>query len=706
MTTSTVSPAETSYRTDIDVLRAFAVLSVVLYHIDTSLLPGGFVGVDVFFVISGYLITGQLTHRMQRAREFSFTDFYVRRFKRLYPALTLVLAVSVLLSAWIMIPSVQNQLGREVRAVATLSINYYFLGQKSDYFGITADNKPLLHLWTLSVEEQFYLLWPVLLWLLYRLAEKQKKAFVPLVRLMLILVLSVSCLWCIFISFHNNPQAFYGLPSRAWEFAAGGLLTLWPLPTHSQRSRGSLLQLMGCGILLYSIFCIDSHAVFPGFVVLWPVIGAMLYIAGGRLGLLPLWQRLLCRPALLHTGKISYGFYLWHWVLLAFCRYWYLGRDLQRDLLMGGLVAYVFAHLSYRYVELPLRHGTTFWPVLNQLQFRHGMYTLFLMYLIGNIQIFYPVMLTSTQASIARLENDPVHLPPGCTMPPAGIPLDPIGTCSLGNPERPLRLVVWGDSHAGRLLPLLQRYTAEHPVRILTRIYNGCPPLMQVVPSGQQQYRTYCQNFATAVAAQMGALKSLGVTGIILQARWLWYLSDTEPEALDLLTTEEYQQSLKSGQLIVSTAHSTELLHRVLDKELKLFQAEGMKVALVLPEPELDTPAPECLIRFNTMRCNRPLHDVLQQRQALVAWLNEEATHYKNLQLIDTTPFFCDLRWCFAEQNGIVNFMDSHHITSARALSMYPFFTSVLNWLAQPRGEPDRPGTLAVSPTADRGISH
>ncbi|NNM51221.1 MAG: acyltransferase [Pseudomonadales bacterium] len=674
-----------TYRTDIDVLRAFAVVSVVLYHISSSLLAGGFVGVDVFFIISGYLITGQLVTRMQGLR-FSFKDFYTRRFRRLYPALMLVLGTSALMGAFIMIPAMQNQLGRELRAVATLSVNYYFLGNENDYFGIAADNQPLLHMWSLSVEEQFYLLWPALLWLTHRLTHVREQHFVLLTLWMMGLLLFSSWLWCVYISFHNNAQAFYGMPSRAWEFAAGGLLAMGEgyRSTGARRIGGSLIQIAGIGVLLLSVICTNSRFVFPGYVVLGPVLGALMFIAGGSIGLHPRWQRWLCTKAVVHTGKISYSFYLWHWVLLAFTRYWYLGRDLERDIWMGGILAYALAHLSYIYVELPMRQCSTPWPTLNRLGFRHGLYAIFLMYLVGNIEIFFPVTLTSAQKRVAQLEADPVHLPEKCTMPKSGVPLGSVDNCSLGVAGQPVRILVWGDSHAGRLLPILSQYAKDHPLRILIRIYNGCPPVMNVVPAGHHEYRSYCMKFANAVTAQMDELSALGVHGVILPSRWLWYLASSEPNAMGLLGPGESAMPLTTGQGLLNTTHAMHLFRQGLDQELRLFRAHGIKVALVLPEPELALSAPECLTRFNDSSCNLPLWKIQQQHQALVTMLKKEATLNPNLRLIDTTSFFCDHRWCYAQKGGIVNFMDDNHITGARAMSMYPFYASVLDWLSQP----------------------
>ncbi len=471
------------YRHDIDILRAFAVVTVVLYHISARMLPGGFVGVDVFFVISGYLITGQLEQHLEQGN-FRFLDFYTRRFRRLYPALCLVLVVTAVLGAFLLLPGAQNQLGREMRAVATISVNYYFLGQENAYFGLMADRKPLLHMWSLSVEEQFYMLWPLLLWVIQRLLHGRDERLRLASDALLWLIFGTSLAWCMYSSCHNSPQAFYGMPSRAWEFAVGGILALSQGRWDERRHLGRILRWAGLAVLLTSVAFIDGSDLFPGYIALAPAVGALLFLAGGHFNPLASSPSSAWNSVVRHTGRISYSFYLWHWVLLAMVRSWYLDRFLPRDALIGGVMSYLLAHLTYVYVEQPLRLGTTPWPRLNHLRFRHGLYAMLILYVLGNIEIFHPVALTLAQRQATRWSNDPVSMPSDCHLASAGAPLASVDACSLGHPNDPIRILVWGDSHAGRLLPVIDLYSQNHPLRILLRSDSGCPPLFNTLPSG------------------------------------------------------------------------------------------------------------------------------------------------------------------------------------------------------------------------------
>ncbi len=675
------------YRYDIDLLRAFAVVAVVLYHISTRLLPGGFVGVDIFFVISGYLITGQLEQALQQNR-FSFLDFYTRRFRRLYPALILVLVVTTLCAVFILTPGAQNQFGRELRAVATISVNYYFLGQENDYFGLRADQRPLLHMWSLSVEEQFYLIWPVLLWTLQRLLHGRNERLRLASDLMLILMLVISLYWCLFSSIHMSTQAFYGMPSRAWEFAAGGILALSRLATRDQEIIGRVLSGLGLLILLLAVFFINGNMVFPGYVALLPVIGALLFLAGGSLNRQTTKAMLggLFIRALRHIGRISYSFYLWHWVLLALARNWYLERLLWRDALLGGVLSGILAHLTYIFVEQPVRQGRTPWYWLNHMRFRHGFYAILALYVLGNGIMFHPLVLTQAQQFVDRWANDPVLMPSGCRhIPQAGVPLAPIDSCSFGSPKNSVRILVWGDSHAGRLVPLLGAYSDLHHLRILLRSNPGCPPLIHTLPSGNGQDRPQCLAYANAVFSQLDQMQNLGVRGVLLDARWLLYEGSTVSGGVGLLPAPDRYFKTHDRYKALDRQHALDQMRLALGQELEQFRIRRMKVALMLPEAELLVPAAECLARFDSSYCNRPAADFLLQRQELVQMMQKLSSRYPDeVRLLDTHDYFCDHQWCYARSDGIVNFVDQDHISSSRMRKLAPYYAQVFDWLSQP----------------------
>lgn len=329
-----------SYRPDIDGLRAIAVLSVLLFHLGADWLPGGFAGVDVFFVISGYLITGILLRDLGTG-QFGLAGFYRKRALRILPALFLVLAVTVLVGSRVMLPSEMRDLGQSVVATLLFASNIYYWSQL-DYFTPDAKENPLLHTWSLGIEEQFYIILPVLLWLVWRYARRWLGALVAI-------SVGISFGLSLMASEPMPRASFFLLPTRYWELGAGALLALWgrKIPTRLAEVCG----IAGLALLCTAMFGLSEDVVFPGALALLPVGGAVLVIAGQGGSV----SRLLSWAGAVWIGRISYSLYLWHWPVIVL---WKLRTDPELGLLemLGlGAVSIILAALSTRYVERPFR---------------------------------------------------------------------------------------------------------------------------------------------------------------------------------------------------------------------------------------------------------------------------------------------------------------------------------------------------------------
>ncbi len=295
------------YRPDIDGLRAVAVGSVLIYHAFPSWLPGGFVGVDVFFVISGYLITRILVSEMSRG-EFSFFQFSLRRVRRLFPALLLVLAFCICVGWFILLPGEYIQLGKEIFFSSIFAANFYFWSQVG-YFSANAYQNPLLHLWSLAVEEQFYLLWPLMVFLCVRIR-------ISLV-IMFTLVTAASLYASSIVTLHDPSAAFFLPFTRAWEFGIGAIMAVvGRKPALVPPQLASPASAVGSILLVLSFVAIDETQPFPGLIALLPVAGAGLLIAAGPDAIVN--RFFLSRPEMVAIGLISYPLYLWHWPLLSF----------------------------------------------------------------------------------------------------------------------------------------------------------------------------------------------------------------------------------------------------------------------------------------------------------------------------------------------------------------------------------------------------
>jgi peptidoglycan/LPS O-acetylase OafA/YrhL len=358
------------YRRDIDGLRGIAVLAVIGFHAFPKRVPGGFVGVDVFFVISGFLITALVTRNLARGT-FRFRDFYERRIRRIFPALVTVLAVTVAVGWLTLLSDEYRQLGRHVAGGAGF-IGNFLLWREAGYFDAPSEMKPLLHLWSLAIEEQFYLVWPVVLWVVARW---------PRSTLAVTLFLATASFLSNVSTLGTDPSAAFYLPhTRIWELLAGAVLVTLAakgaadgrayVPTWLseevglRRSSGdiirpstrrSALSWLGAVAIVYGIFCMTRSTPVPGPWTLIPVLGTVLVIAAGPAATLN--RSLLARPALVGLGLISFPLYLWHWPLLAFARVVESRTPDVAVRLAAIAVAVLLAYLTFRIIERPIRFG-------------------------------------------------------------------------------------------------------------------------------------------------------------------------------------------------------------------------------------------------------------------------------------------------------------------------------------------------------------
>ena len=364
------SPYKSSYRSEIDGLRAFAVLSVVAFHAFPSWLKGGFIGVDVFFVISGFLITSHIFENLDEG-QFSFTDFFSRRCRRIFPALILVMLCSLAFGWFALLADEFAQLGKHVASGATF-INNFILVNESGYFDNAAKTKPMLHLWSLAVEVQFYIIWPLVLWLAW------KRKF-NLLSITILVALFSFYLNLRFVKSHPT-EIFFWPGGRFWEFLSGSLLA-WLLLYKSDvlgrfkqwvdkfivriiyskeiKANGSvisnLMSFIGLLLLAYSVIRINESLSFPSKWALIPIIGTVLVIASGSKAWLN--RIFLMNPIAIWFGLISYPFYLWHWPILSFLQI-VEGEMAHRNArILAVLLSIFLAWFTYRFIERPIRFG-------------------------------------------------------------------------------------------------------------------------------------------------------------------------------------------------------------------------------------------------------------------------------------------------------------------------------------------------------------
>jgi peptidoglycan/LPS O-acetylase OafA/YrhL len=336
------------YRPDIDGLRAIAVSSVVAFHTFPNFFKGGYVGVDIFFVISGYLISGIIVDAVERDR-FSYLDFYIRRIRRIFPALVIVIAATLVVGWYVLLPDEFERLGKHLAAGAGFATNLV-LWSEAGYFDVSSDTKPLLHLWSLAIEEQFYILWPLILGLVWR--RKRGLLFATLS------IAAISFAYNVISVVHHPVAAFYSPLARFWELMLGGILAYlvrqkgeWLAQFRTQRAAGGLL------LIGVSVFALNREFAFPGYWALFPTVGAFLVISAGFTNWIS--RYVLGNRLMVGVGLISYPLYLWHWPILVFAKIVKGGLLTPTDRVTAIAASVALAFLTYRFVEYPIRHSST-----------------------------------------------------------------------------------------------------------------------------------------------------------------------------------------------------------------------------------------------------------------------------------------------------------------------------------------------------------
>lgn len=340
-----------TYRPDIDGLRAIAVLAVVIYHAFPTALPGGFVGVDVFFVISGYLISGILFKSLAEGR-FSFLEFYARRIRRIFPALIVMLFLTIAAGYYYLLSDEFEQLGKHLAASCVFIQNITLLNE-SGYFDSAAELKPLLHLWSLAVEEQFYIFFPPLLILVWR-----KKWHITWI---LVAFLAVSFFANLVISEKDNAADFFLTQYRCWELLAGAILAWRHFSKGPEGRFGNLYSIFGLLLLIFSLICLNKSNPYPGWRAIFPVAGAVLLIAAGPSPIINRW--LLSNPFSIWVGLISYPLYLFHWPLLSFLNILKRNNPHTSSILAAVLLSFLLAALTYYLIEKRVRYSKARWTI-------------------------------------------------------------------------------------------------------------------------------------------------------------------------------------------------------------------------------------------------------------------------------------------------------------------------------------------------------
>jgi peptidoglycan/LPS O-acetylase OafA/YrhL len=488
------------YRPDIDGLRAIAVLLVVTFHAFPTLVRGGLIGVDVFFVVSGFLITTIIFESLS-CGEFSLLTFYQRRIRRIFPALLVVLISCLAIGWFVMLPDAYANLAKQIVAAAAFSSNL-LLWNESSYFDTAERSNPLLHLWSLGVEEQFYLAWPLVV------------AFVWMRKLsMLRVALSVGVIsFCLNVmTAQTHPIAdFYSPFTRAWELLVGSLLATTPrVGFKKTKFRRNIWSTIGAALILLAAVVVSQTSVFPGWWALLPVIGAALVIAAEESAWLN--RKVLANPAVVSIGRISYSIYLWHWPLLTFASYSAAGTPSSSVRVAMIVLSILLALGTYRLVESPLRYGKGGrWKAGSLVSAMAVMAVFgFATNLQGGLPSRFPPIvkqLTDYAYGYQRWYREG-----SCFLRPDQ-DASAFVSCADPNSDRKV-LFLWGDSHAAHLYP---GYSARGDINIVQRNASACPPLIGF----SSDIRPFCKSINDY---DLALIRRLQPSKVVLSAAWSQY---------------------------------------------------------------------------------------------------------------------------------------------------------------------------------------
>lgn len=649
------------YRQDIDGLRAIAVLSVVLYHAGVPWLPGGFVGVDIFFVISGYLITRILVEEASTGR-YSIANFYVRRARRILPVLYFILVVVLLLGLLLLLPLEILGLSESILATSLFSSNLLFWRQ-SGYFDISAELKPLLHTWSLAVEEQFYVLWPLVLVLCYRRGWRIRWVISALLGLSL-------ALSCVFLT--EKPIAvFYLLPGRAWELLMGAWLVTANFDSSKNQWLKNSLSVMGLGLLAASVLMLNKSLPFPGWNALFPCLGAALLIAAGEGALVN--RCLLGWRPLVFVGLISYSLYLWHWPLLSYVRILNLG---QLPPVQSGIVvalSFLLATLTWRYVENPFRRGGANSSPTSQL-INYALFGLMLCMMAWSVIYFkgFPDRIP-VQALAAQEAAKDFNAARGvCHLNMEQVSLPDAGKCT--NPRisgaRDKTLAVWGDSHAEAMIPGIAVIPGLPEGLLLQMTKTSCPPLIGAdVVRGGKMYRE-CALFNTEAIRILRQHEE--ITTVVLAARWPVYALGAGfgvPE--EAPGAPIYALLASSGDRAAETSSLVEL-GAALDRTIDVLVHAGKKVIVVGAVPEMKYDVPGCVARkrmslLPTENCGLDQGAVAARISAVNNEI-EAAAKRNEVSALYPDRILCHDGYCAVEgPDGEILYYDHNHLSTVGA---------------------------------------
>ena len=642
----------TTYRPEIDGLRALAVLPVVLFHAGLGCL-GGFIGVDIFFVISGFLITSIIQKQLLRG-DFKISHFWEKRIRRILPALTVVVLCTIAGATFSLYPAHFEDFGKELIAQSTLVSNFYFW-QQDGYFAAPSESQAMLHTWSLSVEEQFYFIFPFLLtWFHTRKNNCPNKTLRSI-----LLVLLISLTWSCYGAYKYPTATFFLLPSRAWEMMIGASLALYKPIYQWSHKLNELISWLAILTIGYCIYSYDASTPFPGIAALPPCLAAGALIFCNKNKLTTPAKFLSLRP-IVFVGKVSYSFYLWHWPIIVFANY--TAIDSLPNGARWGLVgaSFVMAILSWRFVETPFRTSS-----FSRKHVFRAFYISTAIFILCGLIIYkgdgWKHRFPDEILKLALVADEGIEFNRDVDVLTSGeLPTIPIS--AEKSSLRPILL--WGDSHACRSIPAFEDLCAEHKAGIYLATKAGVPPVLNTTRSVRPEMEPYNK-------AVYEFIKRKQIRDVILVCRWAVYSAGDSgaqkaPSLTDCVETSHSARQVFSTRLPETVRRLTDL---------------GARVWILKQVPLQEKNPPQILA--NAKRFGHTTHQLgipLEQHMNRQQFVNSifESVAGENVTILDPTSIFLSKDdTCQISHDGQSLYRDRNHVSCYGAQLLAPLFSPI-----------------------------
>ena len=643
------------FRKDINGLRAIAVIAVVLFHFNASLMPGGFAGVDVFFVISGFLMTGIIFRGIEQ-ENLSILKFYVARANRIIPALALLCLVLLVFGWFYLTPLEYKALGKHAASSITFLSNFTYW-REAGYFDAASHEKWLLHTWSLSVEWQFYIIYPLIL------VTMRKFLSIKIMKSMLLLGTVLGFIFCVIASYKWPNPSYYLLSTRAWEMMIGGVAYLYPFTL--QENRKKLVEWTGLALVVGSYFFISADNAWPGYLALFPVVGSFLIIQAQRNDSI-----ITSNIIFQKIGAWSYSIYLWHWPFVVII---YTFSLPEYYIYLGIAFSILLGFLSYKYVE-KIKFRNDFSSLLSYFRSK-PIYIVGVVGILGSLlfiksEALTPFRMTTDQITIVEQQKrDPRE--PVCGKVEDGVSPECIYS------DGPVKAIVIGDSHSQAQNVAIGNRAALAGGSILSFGLSGCPTIKDayIVDSNGKNPNYNCGKLI-ANAINISAEKYPNIPIIIISRLSQYINGKNEGTSLQSLppTTfidkefternDEYKDNI--------TGHMVETIC-----EFK----KNNPVYLVRPTPEMGKHIPLTMFRMLTLSGNKKsikiTRDEYNQRQSSAFEMQDRAAKQCDVKILDPIPYLCDNKYCYGDIDNIPLYFDDDHLSNYGSKVISPVYDEV-----------------------------